>query len=238
MRYCNKSNCHQPVGHDHTNHVDNYEPYGNKRRGDDNGSNSNLNKKSRKDKDNKDNKSKDEVYTTGNNNGSGNANANIAVAELDITAHFANSPFNSRPWILDTRASRYIVGDISVFTSTQNLSTLISITGMTGNSKATAVGTIKLLYKTPDGFANLIINDILYLPGASANLISTSKLQRAGCPLAFIDKGISIGRNGVLAELRSNDLYHIKISADATALHTQAVTTAAATARNQDAVDY
>ena len=45
----------------------------------------------------------------------------------------------------------------------------------------------------PDGFANLIIDDVLYLLGASANLISASKLQRVGCPLAFIDGGISIG---------------------------------------------
>ena len=239
MRYCNKPNCRQPVGHDHTNHVDNYEPRGNKRRGDDNGdSRPNKKSKSNKDKDkDKDNKPKDEVYTTGNSGSSGNANANIAVAQLDVTAHFANSLFHARPWILDTGASRHIVGDLSVFTSTQNLPAPISITGMTGNSGATAIGTIKLPCRTPSGSTNLIIDDVLYLPGASANLISSSKLQRAGCPLEFVSKGIAIGRNGVLAELQNTDLYHIDVSPEATALHAQA-TAAAATARNQEAVDY
>ena len=236
MRYCNKPNCRNPVGHDYANHVDPSEYR--KRRFEDNGNgNSNKKSKSNKDKDNKDNKPKDEVYTTGNNSSSGPTNANIAVAELDVTAHFANSPFSARPWILDTGASRHIVGDLSVFTSTQNLPNPISITGMTGQSGATALGTIRLPCRTPDGSANLIIDDVLYLPGASANLISASKLQRAGCPLAFIDGGISIGRNGVLAELRNNDLYHIEVSVEAKALHVQE-TAAAATACNQDAIDY
>ena len=141
------------------------------------------------------------------------------MAELDITAYFANSPFSARPWILDTEASRHIIGDLSVFTSMQNLPSPISIIGITGKSGATALGTIKLLYRTPNNSANLIINDVLYLPSTSANLISASKLQRAGCPLAFIDGGISIGWNGVLAKLRNNDLYYIEVNADAIALH-------------------
>ena len=243
MRYCTKPNCRSLIRHDYANHVEpgDYR----KRRHDDNGGHGGnggngggSNKKSRpnKDKDNKDNKPKDEVYTTGNNN-SGNANANIAVAELDVIAHFVNSLFSARPWILDTGANRYIVGDLSVFTSTQNLPCPVSISGMTGKSGATALGTIKLPCRTPDSSANLIIDDVLYLPGASANLISASKLQRAGCPLAFINGGISIGRNGVLAELCNNDLYHIEVNADTIALHLQA-TAAAATAYNQDAVDY
>ena len=146
MRYCTKPNCRSLVGYDYTNHVDPSEFR--KRRYDDNGNgnsygNSNKKSKINKDKDNKDNKSKDEVYITGNNN-SGNANANIVVAELDVVAYFANSPFSARPWILDMGASRHIVGDLSVFTSTQNLPSPISITGMTGKSGATALGTIKL----------------------------------------------------------------------------------------------
>ena len=103
MRYCTKPNCRSPVGHDYTNHVDPSDYR--KRRHDDNGGHggnggngggSNKKSKSNKDKDNKDNKPKDEVYTTENNN-SGSANANIAVAELDVTARFANSPFSARP---------------------------------------------------------------------------------------------------------------------------------------------
>ena len=141
------------------------------------------------------------------------------MAELDIIIYFANSLFSARPWILNTKTSRYIINDLLVFISTQNLPSLISIIGIIRKSGAIALGIIKLLYRTLDSSVNLIINDVLYLLGTSANLILVSKLQRAGCPLVFINRGISIGRNGVLTKLYNNDLYYIEVNADTTALY-------------------
>ena len=131
MRYCNKPNYCNLVGYNYVNHVDLSE-YCKRRFKDNSNENSSKKSKSNKDKDNKDNKLKDKVYTTGNNSSSGPTNANIAVAKLDIIAYFTNSPFSARPWILNTGASRYIIGNLLVFTSTQNLLNLISITSMTG----------------------------------------------------------------------------------------------------------
>ena len=119
----------------------------------------------------------------------------------------------------------------------QNLPSPIFIIGMTGQSGVIALGIIRLLYRTLDSSVNLIINNILYLLEASANLISAFKLQRAGCPLIFIDKGIFISQNRVLAKLYNNNLYYIKISAEAKALHTQKTTTAAII-YNQDTINY
>ena len=105
------------MGHDYINHINPSEYR--KRRFKDNG-NGNFNKKSKsnKDKDNKNNKLKDEVYTTENNSSSGPINTNIAVTKLNIIAYFINLLFSTRPWILNTRASRHIISDLLVFTST------------------------------------------------------------------------------------------------------------------------
>ena len=63
-----------------------------------------------------------------------------------------------------------------MFISTQNLFTLILIINITNNSGAIIINIIKLLYKTANNSINFIINNILYLLIASANLIFILKL--------------------------------------------------------------
>ena len=105
------------MDHDYINYV-NPSEYRKRYFEDNSNRNSNKKSKSNKDKDNKNNKLKDEVYTTRNNSFSGSINANIAVTKLNIIAHFINSLFSTRPWILNTRASYYIISNLLVFTST------------------------------------------------------------------------------------------------------------------------
>ena len=86
----------------------------------------------------------------------------------------------------------------------------------------------------------MIIHNVLFVADSPFNLISSSKLQRAGCPLGYSNApdplGIEIGQNGIFAPLQPCDLYYVDV--DTSAIEEQKLPSVALHTYNQEALQY
>ena len=62
---------------------------------------------------------------------------------------------------------------------------------------------------TDSGFQLLSLNNVLYIFGAAANLISQGQMQREGYSLSITNCGIQITQTRISAKLVANNLYII-----------------------------
>lgn len=96
-------------------------------------------------------------------------------------------------WVLDTGSSRHITSDESVLCNPRPVNGDVTVTfGNSGTGKPTAVGEVLLC--TPD--ADFYLNDVLYIPEATENLISVRLATSRGVEFKFCATHCEISRNG------------------------------------------
>lgn len=212
VHYCHKPGCKYPYRHSTSGHRSDFQA-GRKRP-----DSSSDNRDSKRQKEDKSDKPSDD-YRTGNK-GSAKPVANVAIGGMGVDTSHAYSAHTFAggclpTWIFDTGATYHFVGDRRVFTELVDLEHPMPVSGVTGGIESRAIGTITVPCRTPDGTKQLIVDNVFYCPGLKINLISSAKLHRAGCPLQYIcdgPLGISIGRQGIVANLLEADLYLLDVN--------------------------
>lgn len=113
-------------------------------------------------------------------------------------------------WLLDSGATEHIINDISVFT--EILKNETQITGF-NNTQSSAEGIGQITLKTKTG--NVInLNDCLYVPTATVNLISMSKLIDKGAVIKADSNSMTVkvnGKNAMSAQLKDG-LFHLNLN--------------------------
>ena len=138
--------------------------------------------------------------------GSEPANASVALSAL--TAQLRSS------WILDSGASQHITGDISSLKNLRRVQQPTPITFGDGHqASAAAVGDVELI-NVQGGYVDVIIlKDVLYVPGAAANLLSINQAVKKGAAFSFTARACTISIGPVtLAEAPENGgIYELRI---------------------------
>ena len=140
----------------------------------------------------------------------------------------------AKRWIWDCGCTQHVSNDRASFTNFRELKDQKPVKGLAGSLTPLGVGTINLTCVTENGPQALTLNNTLYIPGASANLISQGQLQRAGRKLEITPAGINLG-SGIIARLAPNNLYPLDIVGESVS-SPPSLTTEALSAVNEDAV--
>ncbi|GAQ92728.1 putative retrotransposon protein with Ribonuclease H-like superfamily and integrase domain [Klebsormidium nitens] len=100
-------------------------------------------------------------------------------------------------WVLDSGSSHHISREKGVFKSLESLENGREIEfGNKGVLKAEGVGEVEILVKTPTGVALVTLREVLYVPGAAANLFSVSKATEKGAEFVFTEKKCELRHAG------------------------------------------
>ena len=90
----------------------------------------------------------------------------------------ANSDFSlgTYEFGMDNCATHHICGDRNLFTILNVLPNTVHVNGISGSSMAKGIGTIRFHIMDTKGHDHLVVLDtVIYLPGAAKNLISVSQ---------------------------------------------------------------
>ena len=132
--------------------------------------------------------------------GSGSRESGLLGREIAL---MAGSALNAVDWVLDSGASRHMTSNASVLTDIRPLTERVTFTGFMGEQcEAEAVGSA-LLYGVPGSKPGdvLLLGDVLYVPGAAANLLSIPVCVKNGAKFVFEDEKCYITVGGeVVAE--------------------------------------
>lgn len=117
----------------------------------------------------------------------------------DYTNCFFTESTSYDGWIIDSGATCHMTSEKSSF-SAINCSYRSSITVANGDSlEAKGIGSVNIMVGTNDGAETLKLNNVLWIPGLSVNLISVRKLVNEGFVVKFNDKVAFIEGKGMKA---------------------------------------
>ena len=86
----------------------------------------------------------------------------------------------SRPWIVDSGASRHMTGDKNLFVKMSPMHIVIGIAN-SGTMSAKGIGTVKVKVRNGKGRTmDVVIHGVLYIPKCSENLLSEGQLDEWG----------------------------------------------------------
>ena len=125
-------------------------------------------------------------------------------------------PHGSEIWTLDSGSSTHMSPDIERMRETRPFQTKVNLAEDARALMSRARGNIEVSTDTNDGEVNLLIKDVLYIPGLRGNLLSVSQLCKNGHKIVFENHGAKvIGRhNEIIAEAREeNGIYVVKTGA-------------------------
>jgi transposase InsO family protein len=125
--------------------------------------------------------------------------------ELALTAA-ASAPSSFQEWVLDSGASRHITNDLSLLHKPRSLDEEVCITfGNMEQTKATAVGDVALKGITGASVPLVWLTDVLFVPGASSNLLSVPQAVKKGVEFSFTADGCVVSKRGyTIAEAYNN----------------------------------
>ena len=117
-------------------------------------------------------------------------------------------------WIIDSGATSHMCTDRRMFTQLQPLSKSLEVKLGDGHMlMAKGQGTVRLIMKYGrDKYRRCILNEVLYVPKLSCNLLSVSKTTEKGNDVKFYDDTCvirDVNRNPVAIATRVGVLYHI-----------------------------
>lgn len=139
---------------------------------------------------------------------SGSSSAQLAVALMAIQGAETSS------WVLDSGASQHMTRDLSQL---QNVRTVdpIKITMANGQQvEATQIGDVLFTTKLRDSVQQVLLKDVLHVPGALANLLSVSKAVQNGARVQFNKDSCTVTKHGKVvleSRLGQDGLFHIPI---------------------------
>ena len=99
------------------------------------------------------------------------------------TWHFAAlTTASGDEWVLDSGASRHIIGDVSKMTHLKQLGKLITITLFKGDqAKAEAMEDVVLKNIRGSRAESITLTDVLLVPAATVSLLSIEEQPAKGC---------------------------------------------------------
>jgi hypothetical protein len=123
-----------------------------------------------------------------------------AVSEEQIVALMAADSEVGSAFILDSACTAPMVKNKSLF-STLTEGVGPKVLTANGFQRAAGVGTVKLI--TREG-ASFDLNDVLYMPGLPANLLSVPRLAEMGVTTVFSPGGVQLTYRGATVTAKSN----------------------------------
>lgn len=135
--------------------------------------------------------------------------ANVSAKQQEFFFMTVTSSADEGCWILDSGASSHISNDLTLFHDICDVEPIvIGLAGVENNGKhiyirATQRGSVKLNVVNGQGMASTVtLRDVLFVPDATANIISVSKITAVGGSVEFNGDNFTISsRDGtVVAE--------------------------------------
>lgn len=120
-------------------------------------------------------------------------------------------------WILDSGANVYICNDATLFTTLHMFHTSVSTAGQGSDMHIAGGGTVELTLEDGDGDPfKLTLHEVAYAPLSRCNLISVSKLAKAGILGAWTAGGdvmnlTTPAGHTIGTAIQHNGLYHLKL---------------------------
>ena len=128
-----------------------------------------------------------------------------------------DSPVQPNAWILDSGANVYICNNASLFTELHTFNTKVGTANVGSVMPINGGGSVTLILEDGDGDPfTLVLNDVAYSPTSRCNLLSISKLAKAGILGSWNTGGVCMSLRSAenftigKADLR-NGLYHLKL---------------------------
>ena len=120
----------------------------------------------------------------------------------------------SDSWIVDSGATCHMCNNVVLFVELHSLKESLQVTLGDGHTlEATGRGTVALEMKLPDGTTKVCkLNDVLYVPKLSYNLLSVSKATKSGKTAKFSETGCRIldtKRKLIATGTRVGSLYYL-----------------------------
>lgn len=110
------------------------------------------------------------------------------VARVNNALVTYSNPDVSNHWIVDSGASQHCSGNLSVIQNPKPL-TGVNVTMPNGSiAEATLAGDVALSVKGPHGLSTIVLQDVLYVDGLQANLLSVGKLNGLHLNYSSLDK--------------------------------------------------
>ena len=128
-------------------------------------------------------------------------------------AFSAESDCTTQRWAMDSACSQHIAMSRESFVEYAELSKgdAPPVKGIAGHRAPVGVGKVRLSVVVNGRKKELILTDVIHIPGMPLNLISMGQLHRMSCPMNFVNKGlihgIEFGLRGVTAWQQANNLY-------------------------------
>ena len=116
-------------------------------------------------------------------------------------------------WALDSACSQHIAMARESFVEYTELAKgdAPAVKGIAGHRAPVGVGKVRLTVVVNGRKKELVLTDVIHIPGMPLNLISMGQLNRMSCPMSFVTKGlihgIEFGQRGVTAWQQANNLY-------------------------------
>jgi hypothetical protein len=121
-------------------------------------------------------------------------------------------------WLIDSGASRTMCSHHSWFTSLSPLSNHCKVVlGDDSSILATGTGCVRIRMHAKGRWITSVLQDVLYVPDLSANLLSVSHLARRGAEVCFVGEACHVydkTKSPILEGKLRNDLYIMRMHAD------------------------
>jgi hypothetical protein len=135
--------------------------------------------------------------------------------EVVLTAAASEQPPQHLEWVLDSGASRHITNSLSEMLNPQALNGSVTITfGNNSQAKAEAVGDVVLTNISGAAVPRIVLGEALYVPQASANLLSISAASSKGIDFTFNGDTCTISKGSffIATAEKSGGLFTLRTS--------------------------
>lgn len=163
-----------------------------------------------------DSKSNDKKDKDGDHKPSKKRRRNSTDTERETcVAYTAESDSSPMRWALDCACSQHSTPHRDAFIEYRLLDPAVDdvrpIKGIKDSLVPIGIGKVCLSTVTDGKKKELILTNVLHLPGLPLNLVSQGQLMRNGLPMKFVPNGIEIGHRGITAWLQENNLYTFRM---------------------------
>jgi transposase InsO family protein len=144
------------------------------------------------------------AYNNRKPQGAYNSNHKGPSQHVALAANFDNASRADGVWVIDSGSDRHIVSDINLLSETTPVTNCTIRWGNGTISPAVAEGCITLGY-TPISNKLIVIEHVLCVPEAKANLLSVAQATRQGCEFTFAACTCRISNGGDLVATASRE---------------------------------
>lgn len=142
-------------------------------------------------------------------------NSSDSGSETEVyVAYTAETDGPSPRWALDCACSQHSTPNKDNFIEYRPLTDtddVRPIKGIADSLTPTGIGRVRIPTITGGKRKDLVLSDVLHVPGMPLSLISQGQLMRVNTPLKLVQEGVQIGSRGITAWLQANNLYCLRL---------------------------